>query len=103
MISQENAMNNSQKGINGNIMDESLISVISIDKKDIIIEQEGSIFQLTKTENQNSDKNKSLIILKIDDFDEGLLILKIEYEILNTFKKLYLILSAKSKVSIDVV
>ena len=126
--SQDSAVSNLQNDIvNGN-MNDTLKSLVSGDKKDVIIEQEGTSIQLTTTENQNSgenknrstiklgdcedklkknygiDKDKSLIMLKIDVFEEGLLIPKIEYEVYNpiTFQKLNLSVCADSKVDLAI-
>ena len=113
--------------INGSI-DEVLSNILEGDKKDLILEGDHIIYQITSTENQDNNKNKnistinlgecekilkdsynisqneSLLIFKIDYFHEGLLIPLIRYEIYHpiTKEKLDLNLCQNSKLYIDI-
>ena len=99
------------KSIKNDIQNKSLkpllSSVINEEKKEYIIEDNETIYQITSSYNQNNklyknmstillglceknlknhygiDENKTLIIFKIDIFEQGLLIPIIEYEIYN--------------------
>ena len=127
--SKNNAVINLQKDLlNGN-MNDTLKDLTEGSKKDVIFEgEEGMTIQLTTTENQNSpenqnrstirlgkcedklkenyniDKDKPLIIFKIDIYEEGLLIPKIEYEVYNpdTLQKLNLTVCEDTKIDVGI-
>ena len=106
---------------------DSLISNITNgDKKDLLIQDENFIYQLTTSDNQkfniydnlssinlgecenllheyyNISENEPLLIFKIDTFEKGLLIPKVDYEIFNlkTKKQLNLTICENSKIKI---
>ena len=108
-------------------MKEAILSLTEGDKKDVVIEEEGVTIQLTTTENQNNantnkstirlgecedkikehygiDKSESLLILKMDVYEEGLLIPKIEYEVYNpkTIEKLNLSVCSDTKIDLSI-
>ena len=109
-------------------MNDAIQNLTQGDKKDIIIEEEGTTIQLTTTDNQNNNENKnrstirlgecenklkehynidkkdSLLILKIDVFEEGLLIPKIEYEVYNpnNMEKLNLSICEDTKIGLAI-
>ena len=90
---------------------DDLIDNITQTKKDLVVQEKDTIFQITTTENQNNneyknmstvklgdcedrlkniygiDKNLSLIIFKIDYYSEGLLIPIVGYEIFHPVNK----------------
>ena len=92
--------------INGNL-DIFISKIIEKEKKDMMIEDENIIYQLTTSYNQNNiiynnisniilgscetklklynniSENSSLLILKMDIYEKGLLIPTIEYEVFN--------------------
>ena len=96
--------------INGT-MDNLIKSVIEGEKEDLIIEDNEFMYQITSTENQNKNEynqissiklgecenklkthyninqNESLLIYKIDYYEEGLLIPTIEYEVYDSKTK----------------
>ena len=97
--------------MNGDSMDKLINNLYNGDKNDLVIEDDNIIYQITSTENQenndninistinlgecgkilkneyNISKNQSLIIFKIDYFQEGSLIPIIGYEIYNPLTK----------------
>ena len=99
-----------KKKINGSI-DDLLSNILEGDKNDFIIENDNILYQITSTENQynninknistinmgecekylkdiyNISQNDSLLIYKIDYFQEGLLIPLIRYEIYHPLTK----------------
>ena len=105
--SREIIINNIINEIKDGTMDKLLIDIIYNDKKDKIIKENNTTYQLTSTYNQNNNdyqnlstikfgecetiikdqysmiQNESLIIFKIEQKVENLLIPKIEYEIFN--------------------
>jgi hypothetical protein len=122
---QDNTVINFQKDIENGSMDSDILNLTQGDKKDIVYEESGISIQLTTTENQNNNEynNKStirfgecedklkeyyqiekdlpLLIFKIDVFEEGLLIPKIEYEVYNPLTREKLNLSVCSDIKID--
>ena len=118
--------------IQKDLLDGSLYDLIynnnSEDKNDLLIKGEGVIFQITSSENQknnnyynlsviklgkcetllkqkyNISENRSLLILKIEYFEEGLLIPIIEYEVYNPYsnKKLELDVCQENLVGVEI-
>ena len=106
-------------------MDSAILNLTQGDKKDIVYEENGISIQLTTTDNQNNneyynistislgecedklkeyyqiEKDLPLLIFKIDVFEEGLLVPKIEYEIYNPLTREKLNLSVCIDIKID--
>ena len=112
--------------LNGNL-DSLLSSSLEGERKDIIINYENIIYQITTSDNQNNynsnynissiklgecetilknyyniSENETLLIFKIDFFEEGLLIPIIEYEIYNLKTKEQLNLNHCNDIKIDI-
>ena len=106
-------------------LDSLLSNVIAGEKKDIFINDENIIYQITTSDNQNNDnynissiklgecetilknnynisENETLLILKMDYFEEGLLIPIIEYEIYSSKTKEKLNLSPCKDIKINI-
>ena len=105
-IDKDNILSNLRNEIRNNNL--YIINILEKEKKDIIIKNDNIIYQITSTLNQNNKEynnisniilgeceiklrnnynisnNITLLILKIDIFEEGLLIPIIEYEIYNS-------------------
>ena len=112
--------------VNGNL--DSIISDIIIkEKKDLVIKENNIVYQITSSNNENNTKNNistiklgeceeklrqenninddiTLIILKIEIYEEGLLIPIIEYEVYNseTKEKLDLKICKDIKIQINI-
>ena len=108
---KDKIINSIQKGITDNSMNEIINNIFNGDKNDLVIEDNNIIYQLTSTENQdnndninistinlgecgnilknkyNISQNQSLLIFKIDYFQEGSSIPIIGYEIYNPINK----------------
>lgn len=125
---KDTIVTNFQNDILSGNMDSTIKDLIEGDKKDVLIQKKTITYTLTTTENQNNNKqnnissihfgecedklkdyykinqNEPLLIFKIDVYEEGLLIPKIEYEVYDykTKKKLNLSLCEDSKVDISI-
>jgi hypothetical protein len=124
--SKDNILENIRNAlINGNL-NVLIDNIIKKDKKNIIYKYDNLIYELSSTDIENHDNNissinlgkcenkiknnndinlnDSLLILKVDIYEEGMLIPIIEYEIYNfeTKKKLNLSLSKNDKVDISI-
>ena len=112
--------------IKGNL-DSLLINIIEGEKKDILINDKNILYQITTSDNQNNENknissiklgecetilkyhynisiNETLLIFKMDYFEEGLLIPIITYEIYNskTKEKLNLNICKNYKINISI-
>ena len=124
--SKDNILENIRNAlINGNL-NLLIDNIIKKEKKNIIYKYDNLIYELSSTDIENHDNNissinlgkcenkiknsndinlnDSLLILKVDIYEEGMLIPIIEYEIYNfeTKKKLNLSLSKNDKVDISI-
>ena len=108
-------------------MDTLLENVISSDKKDIIIQDEGIVYQITTTDNQKYNvhynissislgecedilrfqykinKTTPLIVLKIEIYPEGISIPMIEYEVYDSSTNKQLDLDKCKSVKMDII
>ena len=125
---KDNIINNIRKELIDNKLDNIINTVIIEEKQDLIIKDNNIIYQITSAENQNNNQynnistinlgecetklrehhkisnNISLIILKMDIFEDGLLIPIIEYEVYNseTKEKLDLNICKDIKINISI-
>ena len=123
---KDNLLKNIEEQIMDGTIDELLSSVINNEKEDIIIESEDMVYQITSTYNQNNkvynnissiemggcekiikqnyniSDEETLLILKVEYYQEGLLFPIIEYELFHpvTKEKLSLDLCTSSTISI---
>ena len=128
LLIKEEIINRIKEDITSGNLNDLLENVTNNDKKDIEIFESNIIYQITSTFNQenyqydnisvikllecenrlkiiyNITKNMSLIILKIDTYEEGLLMPKVEYEVYHplTFEKLELYECSNISIEIDV-
>ena len=128
MEQKQNIINQIKEDIiNGNIKD-LLEDVINGEKKDLLVEEYNTIYQITSSYNQNNknynsistiklgecenklrskynmSESDSLLIFKIDIYEEGLLMPIVEYEIYHpyTLEKLNLDICFENKIEISV-
>ena len=125
---QDNIIKNIQRDISNGNLNSILLDVKEGDKKDYIIYDTDAIYQITSSENQNNydynnissillgeceqllkktfgiSDNETLIILKVDIFEEWLKIPIVEYEIYNpiTLEKLELDCCKDVKIGISI-
>jgi hypothetical protein len=124
---KENIINSIKKNIiNGNIKS-LLINITNEEKKDLTVENDGAIYQITSSDNQKSkkynnistlklgecenklksyyniSKDESLLIFKVDVYEEGLFMPIVEYEIYHpyTLEKLNLDICENEKIQIS--
>ena len=121
-------LENLKKEFKDGSLDELISNTIFVEKKDIIIKDNNILYQITSTYNQNNNEynnistidlgtcenklienygfneNESILILKMDYYEEGLLIPIIEYELYNniTKEKLDLIICQEEKINISI-
>ena len=131
-LDNKNAQNDIIKSIkydlSHNNLNEIISNVLNGDKNDLIMEDNNIVYQITSSDNQNNneynnissillgdcetklkqqngiDENETLIIFKIDRFEEGLKIPIIEYEIYNpiNLEKLDLDICNDTKIGISI-
>ena len=118
---------NLKKALESGSMDTLLENVISGDKKDIIIQDEGIVYQITTTDNQKYNvhynissislgecedilrfqykinKTTPLIVLKIEIYPEGISIPMIEYEVYDSSINKQLDLDKCKGVKMDII
>ena len=123
---KENLLKNIEDQITDGSLDELISNVINNEKEDVIIESDNILYQITSTYNQNNkvyknissfelgeceeilkqkyniSNNETLLILKVEYHQEGLLIPIIEYEIFHPVTKeiLNLDFCSSSKINI---
>ena len=121
-------LDNLKKELKDGSLDELISNTIFEEKKDIIMKDKNILYQITSTYNQNNNEynnistidlgtcenklienydfneNESILILKMDYYEEGLLIPIIEYELYNniTKEKLDLIICQEEKINISI-
>ena len=117
---------NIKNELNNHKLDICIEKIINKENQDLIIKDNNIIYQLTSTYNQNNniynnlsyinldecekelrknysiDNNISLVLLKIDIFEDGLLIPIIEYELYNSKTKEQLNLNVCQNMKIDI-
>ena len=125
ILNKDDIIKSIKQDIISHNIDSLLSNVTGGEKKDILIKEDKVLYQITTTDNQNSnqynnvstiklgecedilkevygiDKNQSLIIFKVDYYMEGLLIPIIGYEVYEPKNKTKLDLSLCNKTSIN--
>ena len=123
---KDNLINNIRKELTNSKLDDIINSKIIEEKQDLVFKEENIIYQLTSTDNQNNneynnistinlgecetklreeykiDSNVTLLILKLDIYEEGLLIPLIEYEVYNSKTKEKLNLNVCKDIKINI-